>query len=141
MKKIIIFFSLFFCLLTAKAQVLSIGIDSVTGSPMYRQLDYFVGGVIDPKITVYYRQWLLTPSGKRYNEENQRTYFVMDIPAVYTYDTVLVLPADMKYTEWRTKQITAPMIGAKLGDDIIIGRINYILKNMPINVADKIINP
>ena len=51
---------------------IEIGIDGITGSPMWRELDYFKAGVKEPIITVFYRQWLVSPLGVRYNEINNR---------------------------------------------------------------------
>jgi hypothetical protein len=143
---------------------LYIGVDPTTQSPMYREFDFFHGGGIEPVITVTYRQWLLTPSGVKFNEENQRRYLVMDLPAITTqappvlvtpavYDTVdptilltpavytpgvitIVSPAQPHYTGWLTKLITTQMVGMQLGTDIIIGSINATLQGLPFDVID-----
>ncbi len=143
---------------------LLIGTDPYTGSEMYRELDNFNGGIIDPMIIVVYRQWLLTPNGVKYNEENNKKYYVMDIPAITrkgdpilvtpevldvdgvtiitpaVYDTnvpdIVITPAELHYTGWRQKIISQQMVGAKLGDDIIIGSINATLQSLPFDVID-----
>lgn len=136
---------------------IEIGIDGITGSPMWRELDYFKAGVKEPIITVFYRQWLVSPLGVRYNEINNRKYFVMDIPAVTqrqlitpevldedgitiitpaVYEDVIITPANNQYTSWRRKIIIQQYVGATLGDDIIIGSINNTLLGLPTDVID-----
>lgn len=136
---------------------ISIGIDPLTGLEMFREIDYFIGGIREEKITVYYYQWLKSPNGIRLNEVHKK-YFVKNIPAItevqYQYEDILdennnvigqnvvgqtiveIVPAYPGYTSWREKVITNAYVGATLGNDIIIGSINATLAGMSVDVED-----
>ena len=134
---------------------LLIGTDA-SGLPLYRELNYFIGAVKEKRITVYYNQWLASPNGQRLMEEERR-YFVIDkpeiiIPAVVVSPTILdelgvviteavitpavITPAKPSYTLWKEKIIIQQYVGAKLGDDIIIGSIHATLLSLPIDVSN-----
>ena len=138
---------------------LKIGIDPKTGLDLYRELDYFIGAVKEKRITVYYNEWLVAPNGTRLQQESKR-YFVVDTlaitsirnvlvtpevldefgtivtEAVYKNITDIISPARLLYTEWKEKPITSQMIGAKLGDDIIVGVINSVLLELPLDIQN-----
>ncbi len=141
-----------------------VGIDPISGLEMYREADYFTPGIKEPKITVYYYQWLKSPTGLKMDVQHKR-YVVIDIPAViiksdpilvtseilyddgitvltpavYREDDIIVTPANLGYTAWKRKLITAEMVGMTLGDDIIIGSINSKLSEMPFDAIDNYI--
>ncbi len=142
---------------------LLIGTDPINGLEVYRQLDYFVGGVIEEKITVYYRQWFVSPNGTKLEPTLQKKYHVIDIPAVtriiepvlitpevldedqitilipavYSERIIeIVTPSKPFYTGWRQKVIPQQAVGATLGNDLIIGSINETLIGLPIDIID-----
>ena len=134
---------------------LLIGTDS-SGLPLYRELNYFIGSIKESRITVYYNQWLASPNGTRLQEEEKR-YFVIDTPEIIipaivvspaTFDEfgvvvteavitpAVVTPAKPSFTQWKEKIIIQQYVGAKLGDDIIIGSIHGTLTALPIDVSN-----
>jgi hypothetical protein len=141
---------------------LRVGIDEKTGLEVYREVDNFIGGIKEPKITVNYREWLVTPNGTKLEPPLFKKYYIVDIPAVTRKgapvlvtpeslaedgvtvisavyrdgDIEIVTPANLQYTSWRRKQIIQQYVGATLGDDLIIGSINATLVSLPTDVID-----
>ncbi len=138
---------------------LKIGTHPILGLDVYRELDYFIAGIIEPKITIVYREWYVSPTQVRLEPTKEKKHFVVDIlemknitpstlinpevlgedgvtviaPAVYSEEIVqIITPQNLAYTNWRTKLITQQMVGAKLGDDIIIAQINQVLQSLAI---------
>ncbi len=126
---------------------ISVGIEPFSGLEMKREIDFFIGGIKEPIITVWYYQWLRSSNGKRL-EEKRMKYIVVDIPAKIESvkitneqgETVTVQtevsPAVLGYTSWKKKIITESFLGASLGEDIIIGAIVSKLASLPFNVED-----
>lgn len=132
-----------------------------SGLDMYREVDYFNGGIKEAAITIWYYEWLVTPNGYALPAVRKK-YYVKDIPAVTkpgdpvlvtpaeldengneitpavyaAGDPIIITPANNGYTSWRRKVIVPEMVGATLGDDIIIGAINQTLAGMPVDVPD-----
>lgn len=112
---------------------LKIGIDKRTGLQVVRQLDYFTAGIIEPKITIIYREWFLSPTEVRLEPTLEKRLFIVDVKEVLSEDEETILaPANLAYTNWKEKMITLDMVGHLLGDDIIIASINKILQSLPI---------
>ncbi len=123
-------------------------VDPASGLEMYREIDYFIGGIKEPKITVWYYQWLKSPNGARL-EEVRKKYVTIDVAAVMGMRDITdaegnvtgqeeyeVTPEFLGYSIWRSRLIPAQWVGAKLGDDIIIGAIKATLAGMPFDVID-----
>lgn len=105
------------------------------GLKMFREIDYFIGGIRTPKIIVYYFEYLESPTGDKIHEQYKK-YILEDKPAVYDDSGNLISEATLSYTNWKTKIITQSLVGVKLGDDIIIKSIINRLASMPFDVED-----
>jgi hypothetical protein len=114
------------------------------GLSMFREFDYFTGGAKVPKITVFYYEWLESPTGDKI-EEKYKKYHIADELAVYRTvkdeengeeSQVLVSAENLGYTAWLTKLIIPQYVGITLGQDLIIGSIKQKLTQMPFEVVD-----
>lgn len=105
------------------------------GLKMFREIDYFIGGIKTAKIIVYYFEYLESPTGDRIHEQYKK-YILQDTPAVYDDLGNLISEGTLSYSSWKSKVITKDFVGAKLGDDIIIKSIVNRLASMPFDVED-----
>lgn len=101
--------------------------DPATGLDMYREINYFIGNVKGNEIEVSYIQYHVSPTGARMNE----TYMK------YLVRNKETSPAILAYSNWLNKVIDNTLVGARLGQDIILGAIKNELANLPFDVADE----
>ncbi len=111
------------------------------GLKMFREVDYFIGGIKTPKITVFYYEYLESPTGDKI-EEKYKKYHIIDQPEVLDTEGGVITPANPGYTTWKEKPIIVQYVGLQLGTHLIIGSINQKLAQMPFEVLDDhIANP
>lgn len=93
------------------------------GLKMFRQIEECKLAINEDYIWVTYWQWLESPTGDVL-EKVFKAYKVMDEPG------------KDEYTKWANFTITEDLIGAKLGNDIIIASIRGTLAVLPFDVKD-----
>lgn len=152
MKKIILFLALSLSLTSFAQNEIRVGgadaIEPTTGLPMYRDHTTFEANYKARYIKVWYNQWLVS-NGVKVQEKSGRHYLVIDIPQLThvipgdpnadppTEDSIIVdSPAYPMFTGWQNKLIIQGWVGARLGEDIIIGAIKTTLINLPFDVED-----
>lgn len=113
------------------------------GMKMFRQIKECKLGIDGDFIHVTYIEWLESPSGEKV-ELQFKSYIVKDEPEISKTkvngegeeEKEIIAPAKTQYTKWAEFEIMPQLVGAKLGNDIIIKSIRETLAEMSFDAPD-----
>lgn len=73
------------------------------GLDVYRELDYFIGGIRDQKIDIFYYEWMKSPNGMKIESSVQhKKYILADLPAVTTPGELVLITPEVGHTVSQT---------------------------------------